>query len=90
MTLLSCRLKTVSLVVRHSQSAEALVKAYESKLYEEDAMNSEVRSIETVISTLKVRHCVASQHTLAASFNVILSNSQHSFLLVTAMADRDR
>ncbi|XP_077960933.1 dystonin isoform X8 [Gasterosteus aculeatus] len=47
------KLKTVSLVVRHSQSAEALVKAYESKLYEEDAMNSEVRSIETVISTLK-------------------------------------
>ncbi|XP_031697463.1 dystonin isoform X6 [Anarrhichthys ocellatus] len=47
------KLKTVSLVVRHSQSAEALVKAYESKLYEEDAMNSDVKSIETVISTLK-------------------------------------
>lgn len=49
-----CRLKTVSLVVKHSQNAEALVKAYESKLYEEDAMNSDVKSIETVISTLKV------------------------------------
>ncbi|XP_068423319.1 dystonin isoform X4 [Clinocottus analis] len=47
------KLKTVSLVVRHSQSAEALVKAYESKLYEEDAMNSDVKSIEAVISTLK-------------------------------------
>ncbi|XP_032397340.1 dystonin isoform X18 [Etheostoma spectabile] len=47
------KLKTVSLVVRHSQSAEVLVKAYESKLYEEDAMNSDVKSIETVISTLK-------------------------------------
>ncbi|KAK2824198.1 hypothetical protein Q5P01_021373 [Channa striata] len=47
------KLKTVSLVVKHSQSAEALVKAYESKLYEEDAMNSDVRSIEAVISTLK-------------------------------------
>ncbi|KAM8858982.1 dystonin isoform 4-T4 [Spinachia spinachia] len=47
------KLKTVSLVVKHSQSAEALVKAYESKLYEEDAMNSDVRSIESVISTLK-------------------------------------
>ncbi|XP_037638587.1 dystonin isoform X6 [Sebastes umbrosus] len=47
------KLKTVSLVVRHSQSAETLVKAYESKLYEEDAMNSDVKSIETVISTLK-------------------------------------
>ncbi|XP_076598905.1 dystonin isoform X4 [Chaetodon auriga] len=47
------KLKTVSLVVKHSQSAEALVKTYESKLYEEDAMNSDVKSIETVISTLK-------------------------------------
>uniref|UniRef100_A0A3Q3FCY4 SH3 domain-containing protein n=1 Tax=Labrus bergylta TaxID=56723 RepID=A0A3Q3FCY4_9LABR len=47
------KLKTVSLVVKHSQSAEALVKAYESKLYEEDAMNSDVKSIEAVISTLK-------------------------------------
>ncbi|XP_054456427.1 dystonin [Anoplopoma fimbria] len=47
------KLKTVSLVVRHSQSAEALVKTYESKLYEEDAMNSDLKSIETVISTLK-------------------------------------
>ncbi|XP_047459839.1 dystonin isoform X6 [Mugil cephalus] len=47
------KLKTVSSVVKHSQSAEALVKAYESKLYEEDAMNSDVKSIESVISTLK-------------------------------------
>ncbi|XP_039994290.1 dystonin isoform X1 [Xiphias gladius] len=47
------KLKTVSLVVKHSQSAEALVKVYESKLYEEDAMNSDVKSIENVISTLK-------------------------------------
>ncbi|KAM9345301.1 dystonin [Symphorus nematophorus] len=47
------KLKTVSLVVKHSQNAEALVKTYESKLYEEDAMNSDVKSIESVISTLK-------------------------------------
>ncbi|XP_017268354.1 dystonin isoform X5 [Kryptolebias marmoratus] len=47
------KLKTVSLVVKHSQSAEALVKAYESKLYEEEATNSDVKSIESVISTLK-------------------------------------
>ncbi|XP_029926299.1 dystonin isoform X3 [Myripristis murdjan] len=47
------KLKTVSLVVKHSQSAEALVKAYESKLYEEDAVNSDLKSIDTVISTLK-------------------------------------
>ncbi|XP_076019131.1 dystonin isoform X3 [Genypterus blacodes] len=47
------KLKTVSLVVKHSQSAETLVKAYESKLYEEDAMNSDHNSIEAIISTLK-------------------------------------
>ncbi|XP_053730813.1 dystonin isoform X3 [Synchiropus splendidus] len=47
------KLKTVSLVVEHSQDAEALVKAYESKLYDEDATSSDMRSIESVISTLK-------------------------------------
>ncbi|XP_057704258.1 dystonin isoform X4 [Corythoichthys intestinalis] len=47
------KLKTMSLVVKHSQSAEALVKTYESKLYEEDVVNSDLQSIETVISTLK-------------------------------------
>ncbi|KAM4606986.1 dystonin [Polymixia lowei] len=47
------KLKTVSLVVKHSQSAEALVKVYESKLYEEDAVNSDLKSIETVICILK-------------------------------------
>ncbi|XP_023819404.1 dystonin isoform X6 [Oryzias latipes] len=47
------KLKTVSLVVKHSQNAETHVKTYESKLYEEDAMNSDIRSIESVISTLK-------------------------------------
>ncbi|XP_049592105.1 dystonin isoform X17 [Syngnathus scovelli] len=47
------KLKTISLVVKHSQSAEALVKAYESKLYEEDAINSDLQSIETVTAILK-------------------------------------
>ncbi|KAG7276974.1 hypothetical protein CRUP_016464 [Coryphaenoides rupestris] len=47
------KLKTVSLVVKNSQTAEALVKVYESKLYEEDAVNCDLKSIETVISTLK-------------------------------------
>ncbi|KAJ0005102.1 hypothetical protein NQD34_011316 [Periophthalmus magnuspinnatus] len=47
------KLKTVSLVLKHSQSAEMLVKSYESKLYEEDAMNSDLKSIDTVVSTLK-------------------------------------
>lgn len=41
-------------MVKHSQTAEASVKAYESKLYEEDAMNSDIKSIESVIFTLKV------------------------------------
>lgn len=44
----------MSLVVRHSQSAEALVKLYEAKLSEEDAVNSDLKSIDTVVSTLKV------------------------------------
>uniref|UniRef100_A0A4W5L9A8 Dystonin n=1 Tax=Hucho hucho TaxID=62062 RepID=A0A4W5L9A8_9TELE len=47
------KLKTVSLVVRHSQSAEALVKLFEAKLSEEDAVNSDLKSIDTVVSTLK-------------------------------------
>uniref|UniRef100_A0A8C8D373 Dystonin n=1 Tax=Oncorhynchus tshawytscha TaxID=74940 RepID=A0A8C8D373_ONCTS len=47
------KLKTVSMVVRHSQSAEALVKLYEAKLSEEDAVNSDLKSIDTVVSTLK-------------------------------------
>uniref|UniRef100_A0AAV2JPZ4 Dystonin n=1 Tax=Knipowitschia caucasica TaxID=637954 RepID=A0AAV2JPZ4_KNICA len=47
------KLKTVSLVVKHSQSAEMLIKSYESKLYEEDAMNSDLKSIEAVVTTLK-------------------------------------
>uniref|UniRef100_A0A8C8EQP1 Dystonin n=1 Tax=Oncorhynchus tshawytscha TaxID=74940 RepID=A0A8C8EQP1_ONCTS len=47
------KLKTVSLVVRHSQNAEALVKFFEAKLSEEDAVNSDLKSIDTVVSTLK-------------------------------------
>lgn len=48
------RLKTVSLVVKHSQGAEALVKLYEGKLCEEDSVNGDIRSIDAVMSTLKV------------------------------------
>ncbi|XP_068613208.1 dystonin-like [Brachionichthys hirsutus] len=48
------KLKTVSSVVKHSQRGEALAKTYESKLYEEeDAMKSDVRTIEAVTSALK-------------------------------------
>uniref|UniRef100_A0A3B4D345 Dystonin n=1 Tax=Pygocentrus nattereri TaxID=42514 RepID=A0A3B4D345_PYGNA len=47
------KLKAVSLVVKHSQSAEALVKLYEAKLCEEDAVNADIKSIDAVMSTLK-------------------------------------
>ncbi|XP_066552919.1 dystonin isoform X4 [Amia ocellicauda] len=47
------KLKTVSLVVQHSQGAETLVKQYEAKLCEEDAVNADTKAIETVMSTLK-------------------------------------
>ncbi|XDV50937.1 hypothetical protein PO909_019905 [Leuciscus waleckii] len=47
------KLKTVSLVVKHSQSAEALVKLYEAKLCEEDTINANIKSIDGVVSTLK-------------------------------------
>ncbi|KAJ8359996.1 hypothetical protein SKAU_G00165210 [Synaphobranchus kaupii] len=47
------KLKTVSLVVKHSQAAEVLVKLYEAKLCEEDAVSSDGKAIEAVMSTLK-------------------------------------
>ncbi|XP_030626347.1 dystonin [Chanos chanos] len=47
------KLKTVSLVVKHSQSAEALVKMYEAKLCEEEAINADLKSIDAVMNTLK-------------------------------------
>lgn len=59
----------MSLVVKHSQSAEALVKTYESKLYEEDAMNSDVKSIEMVVSTLKVKCCLGKHFTNIFSYS---------------------
>ncbi|MGH0168382.1 UNVERIFIED_CONTAM: hypothetical protein FKN15_066194 [Acipenser sinensis] len=48
------KLKTVSLVVKNTQGAEALVKLYEAKLCEEDAVNADTKAIETVVSTLKL------------------------------------
>lgn len=44
----------MSLVVKNSQGAEALVKLYEGKLCEEDAVHGDIRSIDVVMSTLKV------------------------------------
>ncbi|TRY65247.1 hypothetical protein DNTS_014059, partial [Danionella cerebrum] len=47
------KLKTVSLVLKHGQSAEALVKLYEAKLSEEDSISASIKSIDAVTSTLK-------------------------------------
>ncbi|XP_051506822.1 dystonin-like [Myxocyprinus asiaticus] len=47
------KLKTVSLVVKHSQSAETLVKLYEAKLCEEDTVTANIKSVDGVMSTLK-------------------------------------
>ncbi|XP_062851947.1 dystonin isoform X3 [Trichomycterus rosablanca] len=47
------KLKMVSMVMKHSQNAEALVKMYEAKLCEEDAISADTRSIDAVMSTLK-------------------------------------
>ena len=49
-----CRLRSVSLVVKHSQGADTLVKLYEAKLCEEDGVNADSKAIEAVMSTLKV------------------------------------
>ncbi|XP_064173955.1 dystonin isoform X26 [Anguilla rostrata] len=47
------KLKSVSLVVKHSQVAESLVKLYEAKLCEEDGVCADGKTIETVMSMLK-------------------------------------
>lgn len=81
------RLKTVSLVVKHSQSAEALVKTYESKLYEEDAMNPDIKSIESATSALKVRKSSSSVFEIIRR---VWALSHSSSGLMSAMADGDR
>lgn len=40
--------------MKHSQGAEGLVKLYEGKLCEEDAVNGDIKSIDAVMGTLKV------------------------------------
>ncbi|XP_054990229.1 dystonin isoform X6 [Sorex araneus] len=47
------KLKTVNLVLKNTQSAEALVKLYETKLCEEEAVIADKNNIENLISTLK-------------------------------------
>lgn len=52
--ILLIRLKTVNLVLKYTQTAEALVKLYEMKLCEEEAVTADKNNIENLISTLKV------------------------------------
>uniref|UniRef100_A0A8C6E9Z8 Dystonin n=1 Tax=Moschus moschiferus TaxID=68415 RepID=A0A8C6E9Z8_MOSMO len=47
------KLKTVNLVLKNTQAAEALVKLYETKLCEEEAVTADKNNIENLISTLK-------------------------------------
>ncbi|XP_036912243.1 dystonin isoform X14 [Sturnira hondurensis] len=47
------KLKTVNLVLKNTQAAEALVKLYETKLCEEEAVIADKNNIENLISALK-------------------------------------
>uniref|UniRef100_A0A2D4LJY8 SH3 domain-containing protein n=1 Tax=Micrurus spixii TaxID=129469 RepID=A0A2D4LJY8_9SAUR len=48
------KLKTVNLVLKNTQGAEALVKQYETKLCEEDPLTADKSNIENLMGTLKV------------------------------------
>lgn len=45
----------MNLVLKNTQAAEALVKLYETKLCEEEAVIADKNNIENLMSTLKVR-----------------------------------
>lgn len=49
------RLKTINLVLTNTQTAESLVKHYETKLCEEEAVTADKNNIENLMGTLKVR-----------------------------------
>lgn len=48
------RLKTINLVLKNTQGAEALVKLYETKLCEEEPLTADKSNIENLMATLKV------------------------------------
>ncbi|XP_074803960.1 dystonin isoform X7 [Natator depressus] len=48
------KLKTVNLVLKNTQGAEALVKLYETKLCEEEAVTADKNNIENLMGTLKL------------------------------------
>ncbi|XP_044146772.1 dystonin isoform X4 [Bufo gargarizans] len=47
------KLKTINLVLKNTQGAESLVKAYETKLCEEDVITADRNTIDRLIATLK-------------------------------------
>ncbi|NXH13855.1 DYST protein, partial [Bucco capensis] len=47
------KLKSINLVLRNTQGAESLVKLYETKLCEEEAVTADKNSIENLMGTLK-------------------------------------
>ncbi|NXP13047.1 DYST protein, partial [Thinocorus orbignyianus] len=47
------KLKTINLVLKNTQDAEALVKRYETKLCEEEAVTADKNNIENLMGTLK-------------------------------------
>ncbi|NXJ64455.1 DYST protein, partial [Rostratula benghalensis] len=47
------KLKTVNLVLKNTQDAEAVVKRYETKLCEEEAVTADKNNIENLMGTLK-------------------------------------
>ncbi|KAM4771389.1 dystonin [Rhinophrynus dorsalis] len=47
------KLKTINLVLKNTQGAESLVKLYETKLCEEDAVTADRNTIERLVATLK-------------------------------------
>uniref|UniRef100_A0A8C2TAJ5 Dystonin n=1 Tax=Coturnix japonica TaxID=93934 RepID=A0A8C2TAJ5_COTJA len=49
------KLKTVNLVLKNTQGAESLVKLYETKLCEEEAVTADKTNIENLMGTLKKR-----------------------------------
>uniref|UniRef100_A0A8B9EMW3 Dystonin n=1 Tax=Anser cygnoides TaxID=8845 RepID=A0A8B9EMW3_ANSCY len=49
------KLKTVNLVLKNTQGAESLVKLYETKLCEEEAVTADKNNIENLMGTLKKR-----------------------------------
>lgn len=51
---LSCRLKTINLVIRSTQGAEGLVQSYEEQLKDVQAVPSDLKAVEATKAELKV------------------------------------